>query len=429
MPRHKITSTRAKKAKVLLKRAIKRGDVPPPSDSESSGKPLRRKHNLKPREGPARGPRKEGIRSTFAKLSKEYLEETKILASSLVLPRPIPDMNAVFSLDLGYGDDAKEKPLETPRDAAGSGEGRKDDDMIQEKELDPLTCPRRPKWKYEMSKLEVERNEEEQFRKWLEKQDGIIEAWKERRAASSDALGVSTVERKEELPQPPKTKMPPSPIYFERNLDVWRQLWRVTELSQIMLLLVDSRCPLLHYPPSLASYLNTSNVPHILVLTKVDIVGPLRAAAWLAYFAKHYPGVRVVQVEAYTVQEKTAVQQGKGVFKPYIPTNFRERLVDAIQEVHQALLEPPEKLRGNPEKGIKGNPEKLAAWRPRVKVEIDWDSVKKAEGGKVGSAVGGVTVKPGGEWREGEEKEYKEEEFLTIGIIGTSFFILRFEWC
>ena len=32
--------------------------------------------------------------------------------------------------------------------------------------------------------------------------------------------------------------------------------WRVTEISQILLILLDSRCPLLHYPPSLAAYLS-----------------------------------------------------------------------------------------------------------------------------------------------------------------------------
>src|SRR6185369_11980830 len=31
--------------------------------------------------------------------------------------------------------------------------------------------------------------------------------------------------------------------------------WRVTEISQILLVLLDSRCPLLHFPPPLQQYL------------------------------------------------------------------------------------------------------------------------------------------------------------------------------
>jgi hypothetical protein len=40
----------------------------------------------------------------------------------------------------------------------------------------------------------------------------------------------------------------PAPSFFERNLQVWRQLWRVTEASQILLILIDVRFPLIHYP-------------------------------------------------------------------------------------------------------------------------------------------------------------------------------------
>lgn len=36
----------------------------------------------------------------------------------------------------------------------------------------------------------------------------------------------------------------PAPTFFERNLQVWRQLWRVTEVSSILLILIGM-------PPSL----------------------------------------------------------------------------------------------------------------------------------------------------------------------------------
>jgi ribosome biogenesis GTPase A len=35
---------------------------------------------------------------------------------------------------------------------------------------------------------------------------------------------------------------------FERNLDVWRQLWRTLEASRVVVLVVDARMPLLHFP-------------------------------------------------------------------------------------------------------------------------------------------------------------------------------------
>ena len=36
--------------------------------------------------------------------------------------------------------------------------------------------------------------------------------------------------------------------WFEMNLNVWRQLWRVFEISDIILFVVDIRHPILHFP-------------------------------------------------------------------------------------------------------------------------------------------------------------------------------------
>jgi large subunit GTPase 1 len=41
---------------------------------------------------------------------------------------------------------------------------------------------------------------------------------------------------------------------YEKNLEVWRQLWRVVERSDVVLQIVDARNPLLFYCPSLDEY-------------------------------------------------------------------------------------------------------------------------------------------------------------------------------
>lgn len=196
----------------------------------------------------------------------------------------------------------------------------------------------------------------------------------------------------------------------------------MTEISQIILILLDSRCPLLHYPPSLAAFLSSPALSRkriILVLTKVDISGPERADAWIRYLQTRYPQVRVVQVESYA--EKQGTVNGKHVYEPHLPTTFRQRLVDALKETHKELLEPPERIRDIPEK--------VRAWRPPVKREVHWDTVLNARGGQVGTVVGGATVpKPktlpdsgqdtqGSANAQGKEQE-EELEFLTIGLIG-----------
>jgi len=192
------------------------------------------------------------------------------------------------------------------------------------------------------------------------------------------------------------------------------------------LILLDSRCPLLHYPPSLASYLaGLPNRKIILVLTKVDISGTDRANAWSDYLKKRYPHVRVVQVESYIPKELGPNNEGTSKrnrrFEPHLPHTFRERLVQALREVHQELLQPPEKIRGDEVK--------MKHWKPSVRGEVDWDGVLSARGDKVGQAVGGAivprpsafdpTTEDGERPDETQDSaEVVEPDFLTIGLIG-----------
>lgn len=99
--------------------------------------------------------------------------------------------------------------------------------------------------------------------------------------------------------------------YFERNLDVWRQLWRVSEVSEILLVLLDVRCPLLHLPISLQDYVSTLKPRKkcILILTKVDLVPKALANAWKAYLEERYK-YEVVMVESYKEHERGENTQG-----------------------------------------------------------------------------------------------------------------------
>ncbi|TFK99682.1 hypothetical protein BDV98DRAFT_570680 [Pterulicium gracile] len=392
-PRRKPTSTKAKKAQQQLNRAIKRGEVEAPKASSKPKRPRKghvgptgRALNQSQKQVDATDASKR-LQSSFVKVSPQFIETTKSLASSLVLPRPIDPHAAIF--DERQWDDAI---------SSGNSDGKA-----------RLTCPRRPKWNFDMSKKEVEANEEGVFRKWLQETDRIVEDWQkdDQPSISEPAEGDDA----DQTSDPPR--MPRSTTYFERNLEVWRQLWRVTEISDILLVLVDCRCPILHYPPTLASYLSNRRV--ILVLTKVDITGPARAAAWEVYFKNLYPTTPIVQVEAYRQKEESAAHQGRKLFEAHIPQSFRDKLVGVIQEVHQQFLEPPERVKSSP---------RAKEWKPSVKTQIDWDAIRNATGDKVGTAVGGSAA-PRPESNEDDdagpeqaEGQRSEPEFLTVGLIG-----------
>lgn len=330
------------------------------------------------------------LQSTFVRLSPAYLETSKLVAAKQPLPRPLSPAVAVFDPD--------------------------ELDRTNEGETQKPSCPKRPKWRYDMSKNEVEKNEEGLFKKWLDETDHIFDEW----------VGRGPPAPTGDTGNQGETVMPRAPTYFERNLEVWRQLWRVTEISQVLLILLDSRCPLLHYPPSLASYLaGLPNRKVILVLTKVDISGPDRTNAWSDYLKKRYPDVRVVQVESYVPKEPGPSDEGTSKrrrrFEPHLPQNFREKLVQALREVHKELLQPPEL--------IQGNEAKMKHWKPTVKADVDWTAVLSARGDRVGQVIGGsVAPRPiakdltgeGGESPDEREDtaEATEPDFLTIGLIG-----------
>lgn len=110
-----------------------------------------------------------------------------------------------------------------------------------------------------------------------------------------------------------------SPSFFERNLQVWRQLWRVTEVSSILLILVDVRFPLIHYPPALAAYVKgLKDKKVILVLTKTDLVPRWLSQAWKTWFEEREgpDGATVVLMESYREAERTELTQGEGGLSP-----------------------------------------------------------------------------------------------------------------
>lgn len=62
-------------------------------------------------------------------------------------------------------------------------------------------------------------------------------------------------------------RYPPTRLnHFEHNVLVWKELWRCSEMSNILLLCTDARFPLFHFPPSLYDFVvKEMKKPFILV--------------------------------------------------------------------------------------------------------------------------------------------------------------------
>ncbi|RIA83564.1 P-loop containing nucleoside triphosphate hydrolase protein [Glomus cerebriforme] len=132
-----------------------------------------------------------------------------------------------------------------------------------------IDFPKRPPWHYGMTKEELETNEEHSFQRWL---DDVYDKYP-----------------REEL------------SFFEHNLDVWRQLWRVLEISDIILIVVDIRHPLLHFTPSLYNYVvKDMKRKMILVFNKIDLVAEHTVYAWTKYFEEQFPEISIVGFSCYS---------------------------------------------------------------------------------------------------------------------------------
>ncbi|XP_054276390.1 guanine nucleotide-binding protein-like 1 [Macrosteles quadrilineatus] len=135
--------------------------------------------------------------------------------------------------------------------------------------FDPaLHFPTRPPWNFNMSREELEAREQRYFTEYI--------------------LDIEKKFNRREL------------SYFELNLETWRQLWRVLEMSDIVLVIVDIRYAALMFPPSLHQFVtSTLKKDMILVLNKVDLAPVPLVVAWTHYFLSRYPGLQVLQFTSF----------------------------------------------------------------------------------------------------------------------------------
>jgi hypothetical protein len=73
---------------------------------------------------------------------------------------------------------------------------------------------------------------------------------------------------------------------FERNLEVWRQLWRVLERSDVVVQVVDARDPLTYWSDSLAAYAADIHATKasLVLLNKADLLPAAARRAWADWF-------------------------------------------------------------------------------------------------------------------------------------------------
>ncbi|CAE7009315.1 hypothetical protein CFE70_001712 [Pyrenophora teres f. teres 0-1] len=121
-----------------------------------------------------------------------------------------------------------------------------------------LTVPRRPKWDAKTTPQELDEKERASLLQWRR--------------------GLAELQENNDLLMTP----------FERNLEVWRQLWRVIERSDLVVQIVDARNPLMFRSEDLEDYVKEvdSKKNNLLLVNKADMMTLEQRKAWADYFVE-----------------------------------------------------------------------------------------------------------------------------------------------
>lgn len=233
-----------------------------------------------------------------------------------------------------------------------------------------LDMPRRPQWKYGDSKQKVEKQEELYFTQYL---DVIYQKFQDRHLS-----------------------------YFEHNLETWRQLWRVLEMSDVIAMVTDVRHPVLHFSPALYNFAaGKSGKSIILILNKIDLVPAPVVVAWKRYFENKFPKLHIITFTSFP-------KNVRGV-----PTDKRVSKRRAVgKRVYSTQIGPQELLGVCRE--ICGEKVDLSSWEQKIKDDLeklmsDSDFVMENED---------VVNKDHGDAQSSMTDERFKNGKLTLGFVG-----------
>ncbi|KAK5195658.1 hypothetical protein LTR99_002183 [Exophiala xenobiotica] len=136
-----------------------------------------------------------------------------------------------------------------------------------------LSVPRRPKWDETTTPRQLDEQERASLLDWRR--------------------GLAELQENDDLLMTP----------FERNIEVWRQLWRVIERSDLIVQIVDARNPLLFRSEDLEKYVKEVDPTkrNLLLVNKADMMTEEQRRTWAEYF--HEQGINYKFFSAHLAKE------------------------------------------------------------------------------------------------------------------------------
>ena len=188
----------------------------------------------------------------------------------------------------------------------------KNSDLKISNEVQFLSIPKKPKYKKGMKKDEYIKMENESFLAW-------------RKALAE-----------EEMKNINKAITP-----YEKNIEVWKQLWMTVEKGEILFQIVDGRNPLYYRCPDLEKYIKEvdKNKEIILIVNKADLMNDDLRKNWADYFKTH--NIKYIFFSAVNEIEKLekgeSLTQSEKIDQSDYRIFTRNELVQYIKEIGETI--------------------------------------------------------------------------------------------
>nr|CAD7199776.1 unnamed protein product [Timema douglasi] len=205
-----------------------------------------------------------------------------------------------------------------PKSGVGllSGDERDSVKKKHDSNIELLGIPRRPPWNANTTPEELQAAEREEFLKWRRQ--------------------LAQLQEVEGLLLTP----------YEKNLEFWRQLWRVVERSDVVVQIVDARNPLLFRCKDLERYVLevSPNKQNLILANKADFLTQSQRNAWASYFSEQ--GVRIAFFSALEAAEEEKARleaetsESEDVEKEDSSDDDDEKEENKTNELHQNTRVP-----------------------------------------------------------------------------------------
>ena len=200
---------------------------------------------------------------------------------------------------------------------------------INSQQIQFLSIPKKPQYKQGMKKEDYIKLEKESFLAW-------------RKALAE-----------EEMKNINKTITP-----YEKNIEVWKQLWMTVDKSQLLFQIVDGRNPLYYRCPDLEKYIKevNPNKQSVLIVNKADLMNKEIRKNWADYFKTN--NIKYLFFSAVTELEKIERGENENISQIIEENDYR---IFNRNDLIQYIKEEGEKIpKTENEKNKNNNKEKNA---------------------------------------------------------------------